>query len=59
MVATEFWGLGTIIDGDTVLRLTVGGLLLPHGLAKFIDYANEVEAFGGSFGLRPASIWPQ
>jgi putative oxidoreductase len=40
-----------------LLRLTVGGLLIPHGVAKFLSFDKEIEAFGRVFGLQPANLW--
>jgi uncharacterized membrane protein YphA (DoxX/SURF4 family) len=42
---------------DTLLRLTVGGMLMPHGIGKFLSYGKEVEVFGQVFGLNPAPAW--
>jgi uncharacterized membrane protein YphA (DoxX/SURF4 family) len=42
---------------DTLLRVTVGGFLIPHGVFKFVGYAKEVEVFGQVFGLNPAPAW--
>ena len=42
---------------DLVFRLTVGGMLIPHGIGKLITYGPEVEVFGNIFGLHPAPAW--
>jgi uncharacterized membrane protein YphA (DoxX/SURF4 family) len=42
---------------DTLLRFTVGGMLIPHGIGKFLSYGKEVEVFGQVFGLNPAPAW--
>jgi uncharacterized membrane protein YphA (DoxX/SURF4 family) len=42
---------------DTLLRFTVGGMLIPHGIGKFLSYTKEVEVFGQVFGLNPAPAW--
>lgn len=42
---------------DTLLRLTVGGLLIPHGIGKFLSFDKEVEVFGQVFGPNPAPAW--
>jgi uncharacterized membrane protein YphA (DoxX/SURF4 family) len=42
---------------DTLLRVTVGGFLIPHGVFKVLGYAKEVEVFGQVFGLNPAPAW--
>ncbi len=42
---------------DTLLRFTVGGMLIPHGIGKFLSYNKEVEVFGQVFGLNPAPAW--
>ncbi len=42
---------------DMLLRFTVGGMLIPHGIGKFLFYDKEVEVFGQVFGLNPAPAW--
>ena len=42
---------------DLLLRLLVGGMLIPHGIGKFLNYAKEVEVFGQVFKLNPAEYW--
>jgi uncharacterized membrane protein YphA (DoxX/SURF4 family) len=43
--------------GDVLLRIVVGGMLIPHGIGKFLAYGPEVEVFGKVFGLNPAPVW--
>jgi uncharacterized membrane protein YphA (DoxX/SURF4 family) len=42
---------------DLVFRVAVGGMLIPHGIGKFLSYNKEVEVFGQVFGLHPAPAW--
>ena len=42
---------------DLLLRLIVGGMLIPHGIGKFMNMAKEVEVFGQVFKLHPAEAW--
>jgi uncharacterized membrane protein YphA (DoxX/SURF4 family) len=44
-------------QASLLLRLTVGGMLVPHGAAKFLSFSKEVEVFGQVFGLHPANLW--
>ncbi len=42
---------------DLLLRLIVGGMLIPHGIGKFLNFGKEVEVFGNVFKLAPANVW--
>jgi uncharacterized membrane protein YphA (DoxX/SURF4 family) len=42
---------------DFLLRLVVGGMLLPHGIGKFFNYSKELEVFGQVFKLQPPEVW--
>ncbi len=42
---------------DLLLRLIVGGMLIPHGIGKFLNFGKEVEVFGQVFKLAPAEAW--
>jgi uncharacterized membrane protein YphA (DoxX/SURF4 family) len=42
---------------DLLLRLLVGGMLLPHGVGKFFNYSKELEVFGQIFKLQPPEVW--
>jgi putative oxidoreductase len=42
---------------DLLLRLIVGGMLIPHGVGKLLGFAKEVEVFGQVFKLNPPEIW--
>ena len=42
---------------DLLLRLIVGGMLIPHGIGKFLNFDKEIEVFGKVFGLSPANAW--
>jgi uncharacterized membrane protein YphA (DoxX/SURF4 family) len=55
--ATESGALSRANLSDTLLRFTVGGMLIPHGIGKFLSYNKEVEVFGQVFGLNPAPAW--
>jgi uncharacterized membrane protein YphA (DoxX/SURF4 family) len=40
-----------------LLRLIVGGMLIPHGIGKFLNFGKEVEVFGNVFKLSPPDLW--
>lgn len=42
---------------DLLLRLIVGGMLIPHGIGKFLNFSKEVEVFGNVFKLSPPDMW--
>lgn len=42
---------------DLLLRLIVGGMLIPHGIGKFLNMGKETEVFGQVFKLNPAETW--
>jgi putative oxidoreductase len=42
---------------DLLLRLIVGGMLVPHGVGKLLGFAKEVEVFGQVFKLSPPEVW--
>jgi uncharacterized membrane protein YphA (DoxX/SURF4 family) len=42
---------------DMLLRLIVGGMLIPHGIGKFLNFGKEVEVFGNVFKLSPPDAW--
>jgi uncharacterized membrane protein YphA (DoxX/SURF4 family) len=42
---------------DLLLRLVVGGMLIPHGIGKFMNFGKEVEVFGNVFKLSPPDAW--
>ncbi len=42
---------------DMLLRLIVGGMLIPHGIGKFLNFGKEVEVFGQVFKLNPPDMW--
>ncbi len=42
---------------DMLLRLIVGGMLIPHGIGKFLNMGKEAEVFGRVFKLNPAEAW--
>jgi hypothetical protein len=42
---------------DMLLRLIVGGMLIPHGIGKFLNFGKEVEVFGNVFKLSPPNAW--
>ena len=42
---------------DMLLRLVVGGMLIPHGIGKFLNMAKETEVFGQVFKLNPPATW--
>jgi uncharacterized membrane protein YphA (DoxX/SURF4 family) len=42
---------------DLLLRLLVGGMLIPHGVGKFFNMAKETEVFGQVFKLNPPETW--
>lgn len=42
---------------DMLLRLIVGGMLIPHGIGKFLNMTKETEVFGQVFKLNPAEAW--
>ncbi len=42
---------------DLFLRLIVGGMLIPHGIGKFLNFSKEVEVFGKVFKLSPPDAW--
>ena len=42
---------------DLLLRLIVGGMLVPHGVGKLHGFAKEVEVFGQVFKLSPPEVW--
>jgi uncharacterized membrane protein YphA (DoxX/SURF4 family) len=42
---------------DMLLRLIVGGMLIPHGIGKFLNFGKEVEVFGKVFKLAPPDAW--
>ena len=42
---------------DMLLRLIVGGMLIPHGIGKFLNMAKETEVFGQVFKLNPPATW--
>lgn len=37
-----------------ILRLTVGGLMIPHGVQKLMDFAEKSSAFSDPFHIGPA-----
>jgi uncharacterized membrane protein YphA (DoxX/SURF4 family) len=51
--------LGGLIGSrsDMLLRLIVGGMLIPHGIGKFLNFSKEVEVFGNVFKLSPPDAW--
>ena len=42
---------------DMLLRFVVGGMLIPHGIGKFLNMAKETEVFGQVFKLNPPTTW--
>ncbi len=60
---TQPSGLAAMLDqfigqrSDLLLRLIVGGMLIPHGIGKFLNFGKEVEVFGQVFKLAPAEAW--
>ena len=42
---------------DMLLRLVVGGMLIPHGIGKFLNMTKETEVFGQVFKLSPPATW--
>lgn len=38
-----------------VLRLVLGGLMIPHGYQKLISYASQSSSFADPFGIGPAA----
>ncbi len=60
---TQPSALATMLDqfigqrADLLLRLIVGGMLIPHGIGKFLNFGKEVEVFGQVFKLAPAEAW--
>ncbi|MGL4231129.1 MAG: DoxX family protein [Casimicrobium sp.] len=42
---------------DLLLRLIVGGMLIPHGIGKFLNMPKEIEVFGNVFKLTPPDVW--
>ncbi len=42
---------------DMLLRVIVGGMLIPHGIGKFLNFGKEVEVFGQVFKLSPPDVW--
>ncbi len=60
---TQTSGIAAMLDqligqrSDLLLRLIVGGMLIPHGVGKFLNFGKEVEVFGNVFKLAPAEAW--
>jgi putative oxidoreductase len=44
--------------GNLLLRLAVGGFLLPHGILKLFSFRAEAAELESELGLKPGWLWP-